>query len=328
MNRVVDKLGLPNVHPSSLGSMVSAQVLKDTSLIEVRVQNTDKVLAARIANSMASEFVQFVSETNQERMARSLKFLAEQEAMLKKQLAAAYAELGRVQARPDNLATISREIESQNQIVVGLRGDLAKTRMEVAMAEASLREIDRQLAVTAAYTVEPADGSPSVRNPKHQELETARAQKSTDLADSQAKSAALQQEIGNLETSSAALDAKLVAAQNNEAVAKADVARLESTLNLLSSKIVEAQMAHSLNLGETTIDVISPALEPVVPVKPRKMVNMAVAGVLGAFVSVLLVFVLEYMDNTVKTPDDVARYLNLGTLGAIPMAESRQKRKK
>jgi capsular polysaccharide biosynthesis protein len=55
---------------------------------------------------------------------------------------------------------------------------------------------------------------------------------------------------------------------------------------------------------------------------------MAVAGILGGFVAVLLVFVLEYMDNTLKTQDDVAKYLNLGTLGAIPVMESRQRRKK
>ena len=142
------------------------------------------------------------------------------------------------------------------------------------------------------------------------------------------RASAASQEISSLERAVAGLEGKLVAAQNEEAVAKAGVDRLESTLNLLSAKIVEAQMAHSLNLGETTISVVSPAMEPKNPVKPRKIVNMAVAGVLGGFVSLLLVFVLEYMDNTIKTADDVQKYLNTGTLGTIPLIDGRKRRKK
>ncbi len=328
LDRVAVAVGVPGLASSSLGSMVTAQVLKDTSLIEVRVQNTDKTLGVKIANTIASEFVQYVSEMNQARMSKSLAFLAEQETVLKKDLAAAYAELSQIQAKPDNAASIARELSTKNQVIVRLRENIAELQTEITLLTASVRQLDQEIAATPKTTGgDPANGSGSL-NPAYQSLVTARAQKASELADSSARLAALNQEVFSLEGSVADLEGKLVVAQNAEAIAKANASRLESTLSLLNSKMVEAQMAHSLNLGEASISVVSPAMEPRSPVKPRKMVNMAVAGVLGGFVSVLLVFVLEYMDNTVKTQEDVLKYLNLGTLGSIPVVDSRKRRRK
>ena len=209
---------------------------------------------------------------------------------------------------------------------VNLRAQAADLQADVTLLSAAVRQADQQLASTAATIT--GEGGVAIPNPIYQALVSTQAQKTTELSTASARASAAAQEISSLERSVAALEGKLVIAQNEEAVAEADVARLESTLNLLSSKIVEAQMAHSLNLGETTISVVSPAMEPNNPVKPRKLVNMAVAGVLGGFVSLLLVFVLEYMDNTIKTQDDVQKYLNTGTLGTIPMIDSRKRRKK
>lgn len=329
LSRVLAKLGLPGLAPDSLNSMVSAQVLKDTNLVEVRVQNTDRTLAARIANTMASEFVQFMSEQNQDRMSKSLAFLAEQETRLKKDLANAYATLNAVQVKPDSASAIAREISSLQQVVVRLREDLARREMDASLIEADIRWLDRDIATTpATLTGSAPDGKPGAPNPAYQALIASRADKVRQLAYLESQAAALEGQIRRMQAASAELEARYAVAQNGEAVAKATVQRLESTLNLLSSKMVEAQMAHSVNLGETTISVVSPALEPSFPVKPRKAVNMAVAGVLGGFVSVMLVFVMEYMDNTVKTQEDVTKLLNLGTLAVIPIFESRVRPKK
>jgi len=318
--RVASKLGVPNLAADSLGSMITTQVLKDTNLIEVRVQNTDRALAAKIANTMASEFVQFVSEQNQERMSKSLAFLVDQEAMLKKELSDAYAALNALQVRPDSASAISRQLSSLQQVIVTLRQDIARQQAEVSILESDIRQLERDIAASSQ--------NPESPTPAYQSLVASKAEKTRQLKELSAEVAAMQAQLSSIQEESARLEAKYAAAQNDEAVAKANVQRLESTLNLLSSKMVEAQMAHSLNLGETTISVVSPALEPRYPVKPRKMLNMAVAGVLGGFVSVLLTFVLEYMDNTIKTQDDVQRLLNLGTMAVIPVFEERGKSKR
>ena len=65
----------------------------------------------------------------------------------------------------------------------------------------------------------------------------------------------------------------------------------------------------------STIDV---AKVPGSPVSPNKVMNVAIAAVLGMMVSVGLVFVLEFLDRTYKTPSDIERHLGLPILGTIP----------
>lgn len=69
------------------------------------------------------------------------------------------------------------------------------------------------------------------------------------------------------------------------------------------------------------VSTIDTAVAPENPVKPNKLMNIAIAGVLGVMVSVGLVFVLEFLDRTYKTPTDVERHLGLPIIGAIPDME-------
>ncbi len=325
MKRVVEKMGLA-LSPTDLQSMVAAQVLKDTNLIEVRVQNTDRVLASDIANTIATEFVDYVSEKNQERMAKSLQFLEEQKQGLQKEMQGLYAELSAVQSKPDNVTYLTREIGAKTALIDSLRTSLSETRLEKSILETELAVLDRTIANTP-QTLEGEEGSPPRPNPTYTSLLDERVAKVTSISMSESRIYALEKEIATLESSLLGLESRLVKAQNEEAVLRASLSRIETTLSLLNGKIVEAQMAHSLNLGETTISITSPALEPTHPVKPRKLLNMAVAGVLGGFSSVLLVFVLEYLDNTIKTQDDVQKHLGLATLGVIPLFDQRNHRK-
>lgn len=67
------------------------------------------------------------------------------------------------------------------------------------------------------------------------------------------------------------------------------------------------------------VQIVDPAVTPAhpVPVKPNKKLNIAIAFILGLMVSVGIAFLLEYLDNRIRTEEDVRRYLNLPVLGGI-----------
>jgi len=67
------------------------------------------------------------------------------------------------------------------------------------------------------------------------------------------------------------------------------------------------------------VQVVDEAVELSNPtaVKPNKKLNIAIAFILGLMVSVGLAFLLEYLDNRLRTEDDVQRYLKLPILGVI-----------
>ena len=52
--------------------------------------------------------------------------------------------------------------------------------------------------------------------------------------------------------------------------------------------------------------------------KPQTRINVLAGGLLGGVLGVLLAFILEYMDDTLKTAADVERFAGLTTIGAIP----------
>ena len=58
------------------------------------------------------------------------------------------------------------------------------------------------------------------------------------------------------------------------------------------------------------------------PVAPKPTLNMAIAFVVGLMVSVGLAFLMEYLDNTIKTEEDIEQFLELPVLGAVMEASA------
>jgi len=63
--------------------------------------------------------------------------------------------------------------------------------------------------------------------------------------------------------------------------------------------------------------VAEPAELPRYPVKPRISLNTLLASVVGCMLAVGTAFLIEYLDDTIKTAEDVSQTLGLSTLGAI-----------
>ncbi len=66
------------------------------------------------------------------------------------------------------------------------------------------------------------------------------------------------------------------------------------------------------------VEVIDKAIVPDDPIKPNKIMNVAIAAVLGVMIGLFVVFLIEYLDNKIKTPQDIEKYLGLPILGVIP----------
>jgi len=72
------------------------------------------------------------------------------------------------------------------------------------------------------------------------------------------------------------------------------------------------------------ISVIDRAQAPLMRYKPNLPLNLALGVLLGLVAGVLAALVLEFLDDTIKTPDDVEHRLGLSVLGIIPQLSSKQ----
>ena len=78
-------------------------------------------------------------------------------------------------------------------------------------------------------------------------------------------------------------------------------------------------------LEDSNVRIIEEATPPVVPVRPRKARNVAFSIAAGLVLAFGVAFALEYLDTTVKTPDDVERYLGLSVIGIVPSFHPRRR---
>lgn len=95
----------------------------------------------------------------------------------------------------------------------------------------------------------------------------------------------------------------------------------------IANEIVAVFIKTTREIGGTRGDVIvvEPAISPNQPVAPRKIINALVAAIGGGILATCLVFLLEYLDDSLKTPEEIQQVLSLPTLTTIPHVNHRPK---
>ena len=81
-------------------------------------------------------------------------------------------------------------------------------------------------------------------------------------------------------------------------------------------KVFEKEAKRITNAND--VQVIDKATLPKNPIKPNKVMNVLIAFVLGIMIGLFVVFLIEYLDNKMKTPQDIERHLGLSVIGVIP----------
>lgn len=90
----------------------------------------------------------------------------------------------------------------------------------------------------------------------------------------------------------------------------------EQVFLLLRNRYEEVRIAEAMRTSN--VAVIDPAVPPTSPVRPRPLLNLALAGFLGLFVGLGGVFLAEFLDTTVKSADEIGQLLGVPILGRIP----------
>ena len=115
-------------------------------------------------------------------------------------------------------------------------------------------------------------------------------------------------------------DQKKEALELNQKQIKYNVLKRELDVNRslyesLLKRVKETGLTEDLKA--TNIMVVDPARIPDKPVKPRKALNILLAIIVGLTLGIGLAFFFEYLDNTVKTPEEVERHLKAPLLGVV-----------
>lgn len=100
---------------------------------------------------------------------------------------------------------------------------------------------------------------------------------------------------------------------------------------VLADTIAQVSARHMVNIMEIErVNVVEQANLPAAPSSPDIMRNAFLGGLSGCILAVILLVILYLTNDSIKTAEDIEKYLNLTTLGTIPLIDNKiiRKRKK
>lgn len=84
-----------------------------------------------------------------------------------------------------------------------------------------------------------------------------------------------------------------------------------------TAEVFEKEIKNIMSIDNVTVLPLAEDQENQSPVSPNPPLNIAIGAVVGLMIGIGLAFLLEYLDNTIKTEQDIEKLLELPVLGAI-----------
>ncbi len=285
---VLDKTGDTLGYPVS-GGQVSAQLVRDTSLIGVTVTDTNPQHAAEIANTIVTVLI------GQNDTIQSGRF-ADSEDSLQVQLKDVENQITQLQT---NIATQSQtSLEDQKQ------------QVKQQIDEVQTQVLALQKEITAITPIQ-TDPQQFIVMSKEQTNQLKEKELQLDLQ--QATLTFYQNLYLNLTkgqiSSSTASSPELEQLQNNLNLYQ------NIYTNLLNS-YEEMRLARLRNTPNVV--QVEAAMPSQGPIRPRPMTNAGLGGAVGMMLAAGIVFLTEYLDDTIKSPEEAAGMLRLPVIGYIP----------
>ncbi len=150
-----------------------------------------------------------------------------------------------------------------------------------------------------------------------------------EVAEDQARQAFVRAQLRQLEENIQATEAEILAEQArlDAATSARAIQQYENNIVALRQKLTVYQATYGSLLGSVEgrsnyISVLQPASTPTVPISPNVLMTVLMAAAIGLALAVAGALLIEFLDDTVKTPEDVEWALGLPTLGSIARTQN------
>ncbi|MBW1698688.1 MAG: polysaccharide biosynthesis tyrosine autokinase [Deltaproteobacteria bacterium] len=337
---------------SAFISRIDVKPIRNSRLVDIRMEAADPVLAAKMVNALVQAYIDRNLETKLQAAKDAVKWLAERIEEERKKVEQAENALLRYKEKHGIITGFSSDAEKITA------EKLAQLNAQVVEAESRRVEAETRYrqAMALEQTPDMLDSIPEVlkndlvRQIKKMEVDlyNRMSELSKKYGRNHPRMVAIRSELAELQKRKMQEVKRVVNSLRNEY--RLAVAREESLKQALA-----AQKAESLELNkkaiqygvlqrqaessrhmyellikrfkETTlteemktgnIRIIDRAEVPLHPVKPKKRLNLMLAVVVGLMLGVGLAFFLEYLDNTIKVPDEIKSFLRVPFLGPVP----------
>ncbi len=334
--------------PPELGEFLGSLTVKrvpSSHLMDVSFESTDPQLAARIANAHISTYIEQNFRSKYEATTRASAWLTDQLTELKirvqkaEDARIAYERQNQIWTLDDKQNITSQRLGDINKQLTDAQSERMKKESLYQFAKSgnldAVPQIQNNLILTdlfkkrgevaAEYTDALNQYGPNF--PKVQRLQAQlkdydrnieKEKKNildvleSDYREAQQRESILVQALDQQKTETNQMAEKLVEYNILKREAEANKTLYEGLMTKLK------ETAISQGLRSSNIRVVDPAMIPSTPARPAKTRNLALAFLVGLVGGIGLALMREYLDNTVKTPDDVETLSRLPSLAVVP----------
>jgi len=320
----------------------------ETRLVDVSYTSPYPALAADVVNTLVEEFVSFSIESRYEATQQASEFLSEEIAKLRDDLGTKERDMQRY-GEEKKLLYLNKDESSVVNKFADVSSALTEAQVDRIKKESLFRElktlrldslpqfIDNALiqSMKTNYTQvkNEYDQKIKVFKPDYPEMVQLRARmdsmkselegeinKAVDASEAdfraaQKKEGSLQNLLESQRTEVSKTDSNAILYNS----LRIEVDNMRELLASLTAKQNETLVSARLGgLRTSNIKIIDRALVPGGPFTPNTRKNLLMALLVGLIGGLGLIFAVEYMDNTVKGPEDAEKLTGLPSLGIIP----------
>ncbi len=266
-----------NINPSQ----IKVNQITNTQILQITVENEYPQRAADIANTLVQVLI------DQYEKLQSTRF-TEREQSLQSQIDQIRTQIADLQAQIDQQSAqnIQEQIDNVLEQLDSLRQEASQLKQEIA-------------ALSPALTPE---------------ITTQLSEKEAQLKEKESNIALYQQIYSEL----------LINGESTQENKSQDtkISQIQTTLNLyqqiylnLLSSLESVRLAQMQNASSAT--QIEPAIVPLQPIRPKPIQNAILAGIIGLVIAGGIIFLIEYLNDKLKTPEEIEQLLQLPILGLI-----------
>lgn len=339
-----------------LRKMLTVSEVRNTDLIQISVLDTDRQEAADLANTIALEYQKKRIDEQQSWVARSLVQLEDEVQKQRRKVEELRDEMTkiRVEGKINDLNPESVEDPRQAEEVIlqNVESQVNDSRIKVATIRSKQQQIqgmtDEQI-MRSLRTFEMEDATisqilpqyeacvseeahmlSSGLGPNHPNVQSLQAKKTVYAQQLAAQIAVLRKSLSaNLEIAEKSLEVmeqKLGDARQHQLQAKSNALHYQEAKNeyLKAKRILEsAEARYSTEAMQRTMPQSPAAIWEKAevsdfPAKPKVAQNMIIAVAVGLALGIGLAFLIEYLDTSVKTMQDIEAALGVPVLAVIP----------
>jgi capsular exopolysaccharide synthesis family protein len=339
-----------------LRSSLNISQSRDTSLIALTAMREDPKEAARIANELADVYRDVRLDLKYKEMTRAMDALGRELEKQQEKVDTASRRVEQLRQELD-ITVLPGSYAGQNENSVEklrlqqLEGDRIAARVEMLVARARFEQLEsmsnEDLQTASAYlTQDPFVEAMRTQikdydvaltsllenyGPNYPEVKQTQAARDELLTKLQralggikkgtqaqyivakSKFEALEEELRGVKSSDQETQRdKFV--PFNKAQQELDIQR--SIMNALKARI--AQEGITLKVPRTPVEIVDSAEESSRPISPKLILNVLLSIFIGLFSGIGLAYFIEYLDTSIKTADDIERWVGLPVLGLIP----------